>query len=63
MNNAVYGKTMENVRKHLDFKLVNSPKVFQKLVNKPTYKHRFIINENLVGVEQDKETVELNKPI
>ena len=63
MNNAVYGKTMENVRKHLDFKLVNSPKVFQKLVNKPTYKHRFIINENLVGVEQEKETVELNKPI
>ena len=63
MNNAVYGKTMENVRKHSDFKLVNSPKVFQKLVNKPTYKHRFIINENLVGVEQEKETVELNKPI
>ena len=63
MNNSVYGKTMENVRKHGDFELVDNAIRFQKLVNKPTYKHRHIINENLVVVEKEKQTVELNKPI
>ena len=63
MNNSVYGKTMENVRKHGDFEIVNTPERFQKLVNKPLFKHRHIINEDLVIVETDKHTVELNKPI
>ena len=63
MNNSEYGKTMENVRKHGDYELVNTPERFQKLVNKPLFKHRYIINEDLVIVEKDKHTVELNKPI
>ena len=63
LNNAVYGKTLENVRNHIDFELVNTPERFQKLVNKPSYKHRHIINESLVGVEKEKATVELDKPI
>ena len=54
---------MENVRKHGDYELVNTPERFQKLVNKPLFKHRHIINEDLVIVEKDKHTVELNKPI
>ena len=63
MNNSVYGKIMENVRKHGDFELVDTAVRFQKLVNKPTYKHRHIIHENLVVVEKEKHKVELNKPI
>ena len=63
MNNSVYGKTMENVRKHIDFELVNTPEHFQNLVNKPNYTHSHIIREDLVGVEKDKHTVELNKLI
>ena len=63
VNNSVYGKTMENIRKHGDFELVNTAERFQKLVNKPTYKHRHIINDELVIVEKDKQTIELNKPI
>ena len=63
MNNSVYGKTMENVRKHGDFEIVNSPERFQQLVNKPLFKHRHILNKDLVIVEKDKHTVELSKPI
>ena len=51
MNSAVYGKTMENVREHINFELVDTTERFQKVVNSPTYKHRHIINENLVGVK------------
>ena len=58
MNNSVYGKTMENVRTHGDYEIVNTPERFQKLVNKPLFKHRYIINEDLVIIEKDKHTVE-----
>ena len=50
MNNAVYGKTMD-VRGHVDFELVDTPERMEKLLNAPTLKHRHILNENLVGVE------------
>ena len=63
LNNAVYEKTLENVRNHNDFRLINTPERFQKLVNKPSYKHRHIINEDLVVVELEKAMVELDKPI
>ena len=54
MNNSVYGKTMENVRNHMDFELVSTLQRLQKCVKKPNYKNRHIINENLVGVEKQK---------
>ena len=62
MNNSVYGKTMEHVRKPGDCEIVSTRERFQKLVNKPLFNHRHIINEGLVIVEKDKHTVELNKP-
>jgi len=63
MNNAVFGKTMENVRNHCDFELVTDGKRLEKCFNNPTFKHCHRINENLVGVEKIKNVVKLNKPI
>ena len=63
MNNAVYGKTMEDVKKHIDFELIEDQKRYEKVVNSPTFKYTHIINENLVGVEKLRQKVKLNKPI
>ena len=63
VNNAVFGKTMEDKRKHLDFEIVSDEKRFMKCVNSPSFKHSHIINENLVGVEKQKPKLKLDKPI
>ena len=50
MNNAIFGKTMENVRKRINVELVHTEKRLKKVVAKPTF-HKFkIFNEDLVGV-------------
>ena len=61
MNNSVYGKTMENVRNRINFKLVSSAEKAQGIRN--TLLRFTIFNENLVGVHQCKQQVKLNKPI
>ena len=63
LNNAVFGKTMEDKRKHLDFEIVSDEKRFMKCVNNPSFKHSQIINENLVGVEKQKPKLKLDRPI
>ena len=63
LNNAVFGKTMEDKRKHLDFEIVSDETRFMKCVNNPSFKHSHIINENLVGVEKQKTKLKLDKPI
>ena len=61
--NAVFGKTMEDKRKHLDFEIVNDEKRFMKCVNNPSFKHSHFINENLVGVEKLKPKLKLGMSI
>ena len=63
MNNNVYGKIMENIKKHGDYEIVNISEYFQKLVNKPLFKNRHIINKHLVIILKNIYTMELNKPI
>ena len=63
MNNAVYGKTMENVRNHIDFELVSTQERIQKCINNPNYKGCHIINEELAAVEKVKTALKLNKSI
>ena len=63
MNNSVYGKTNENIRNRINFRLINDEKAFLKCVNKPTFKDHVIFNEHLVGVHQLKTQIMLNKPV
>ena len=52
MNNAVFGKPMEDIRKHRDIKLVTTDKRRNKLVSKPNYHVIKWFLENLVANEQ-----------
>ena len=63
MNNAVFGKTMENVRKRIRYELVNNKIRYQKLVNDTTFKNFISINDDLVGISRSKTKVLLDKPI
>ena len=61
--NAVYGKSMENVRKRANFRLISDCNRAKRLIAKPIFKNFKIINEDLVLVESLKKTVVLCKPI
>ena len=63
MNNSVFGKTMENVRKHRDIKLVTTDKRRSKLVSEPNYHTINLISEDLSIIEMKKTKVKMNKPI
>ena len=63
MNNSVFGKTMENIRKHRDIKLVTTGKKRSKLVSEPNYHTIGLISEDLSIIEMKKAKVKMNKPI
>ena len=63
MNNSVFGKTMENIRKHRDIKLVTTDKKRSKLVSEPNYHIINLISEDLSITEMKKTKVKMNKPI
>ena len=68
INNSVYGKTMENVRKYQDVKLMrmtseDDEKKFLNKVRKPSFKYARQLGDTLVGAHMGKASVTLNKPI
>ena len=54
MNNAVFGKTMENVRKHRDIKLVTTERGRNYLASEPNYNKTKFFTENLLAIEMKK---------
>ena len=63
MNNAFYGKTMENIRNRCDIKLLNNENEIKKFINKPNFKDSVIFNDNLVAVVNNITSIKFNKPI
>ena len=63
MNNAVFGKTMENVRKHRDINLVTTDKRRNQLVSEPNYHATKWFSGNLLAIEMKKTKVKMNKPV
>ena len=63
MNNAVFGKTMENVRKRRGIKLVTRDKRRNQLASGPTYHTTKYFSENLMAIKMKKTKVKINKPI
>ena len=62
MNNAVFRKTMENVRQHRDIKLVTTDKRRNQLASEPIYHTTKYFSENLIGIQM-KKTKKMNKLI
>ena len=63
MNNAVYGKTMENVRNRIDLKLVKTYEQAKKYIKRPNFTYLKRFSENLCAIHLEKTKVYLNKPI
>ena len=63
MNNSVFGKTMENLRKHRNIKLVNNREVYLKAIMKPYFNSGTLFGPNLMGCEMCKIKVVMNKPV
>ena len=63
MKNAVFGKAMENIRKHRDIKIVTTDEKRSKLVSEPNYHTMNYISEDLSIIEMNKTNVKMNKPM
>ena len=63
MNNSVFGKTMENTRKHRNIKLVNNKEEYLKNVMKPNFESGTLLGPDLMDCEMGKAKVVMNKPV
>ena len=63
MNNSIFGKTMENVRKHRDIKLVTTERKRIKLVSEPDYHTTIRFSKNFLAIEMKKTKEKMNKYI
>ena len=63
MNNSVFGKTMENVRKLRDIKLVRTDKRRNQLASEPNYHTTKNFSKNLMAIEMKKAKVKMNMSV
>ena len=63
MNNSVFGKTMENLKKRISAKLINNSKDYVRCVSKPNFISQKICSKNFVSIHQTKPVLILNNQI
>jgi hypothetical protein len=63
MNNSVYGRTMMNVRNHVDIRLCSNEAKLEKLIVKPNFDRRTIFTENLVAIHMKRTEIFFKQPI
>ena len=63
LNNAVYGKTMENMRKRIKIRIVKNSQNFIKYTSRPTCVNWKVFENNLAAIHENKICLTLNKPI
>ena len=63
MINRVYGKTIENLQKRINVRLVNNENDFLKYTNRPTHITHKIFDKNYAAIHEIKPVLTLNKPI
>ena len=63
MNNSVFGKTIENIRKRTDIKLATTQKQVEKYIYQPNYVHRTTFSDNLVAIHMARTKLYFNKPV
>ena len=63
MNNSVFGKTIENIRKRQNVILIDNKDMAYKLSSKPNFDRLTIFDENLIACHMKKTEVYFNKPI
>ena len=63
MINSVYGKTMENLRKRIDVRLVNKVKDISKYTSRPTHITHKILDKNYAAIHEINPVLTLKKPI
>ena len=63
MINSVYGKTIENLRKRINVRLVNNAENILKYTSKPTDITHKIFDKDFAAIHEIKQVLILNKPI
>ena len=63
MINCIYAKSIENIRKRTNVKIVHEKKTYQNCVNKPSFVSQKILDKNVVAIHCIKSVLTLNKPI
>ena len=63
MNNAVFGKTMENIRRRVDIKLGSNAENAEKWIARSNFQDRTIFSEDLIAIHMRRTVLTFNKPI
>ena len=63
MNNSVFGKTIENIRKRQNVILVDDRDKAAKLTTRPNFDRATIFDSNFIAVHMKKTEVYFNKPV